>query len=84
MREILNQGVENAKEQLRTLQGTQMVIRINRGRNRMEELTGTVENLYPAIFTIRDRLGVLSSFSYADYLSKNVVFLKSKKIKKDS
>lgn len=78
MREILNQGVQHAIKQLNDIKGTQMTIRINRGRNRMEEMIGTVETLYPAIFTVRDGTGGLSTFSYADYLSKNVVFLKKK------
>lgn len=73
MRKIVH-GYLKAKTAISELQGKPLVFRINRGRNRFEFYSGTVENLYPNIFTIRtDNADIpILSFSYNDLLTKNV------------
>ena len=57
--------------------GKRVRLRVNRGRNKIEELVGSVESVYPGIFTFRSDDGTLSSFCYADVVSKNVRFFRT-------
>ena len=41
-------------------------------RNMLDEFTGKIIGIYPAIFTILDSNGVLKSFSYSDLLIGNL------------
>lgn len=56
--------------------GKRVGIRVNRGRNKIEEMVGAVENVYPRIFTFRADDGSLNSFCYADVVSKNIRFFR--------
>lgn len=75
MREI-SQDVDYTKALIKKITGVNIKIKVNRGRNKTELLSGMVENTYPKIFTFRTPNGELSSFSYADILSNNIRFLK--------
>ena len=44
-------------------------------RNMLDEFTGRIIGIYPAIFTILDSNGVLKSFSYSDLLIGNLEIL---------
>lgn len=44
-------------------------------RNMLDEFTGKIIGIYPAIFTILDSNGVLKSFSYSDLLIGNLEIL---------
>ncbi len=55
-----------------------MVVKVNRGRNKIERYEGEIESTYPKVFTVRLTDGGLSSFTYADVLAKNILFLKRK------
>ena len=59
---------------VKSVAGQRVRLRVNRGRNKIEEYVGTVESVYPRIFTFRSEDGALNSFCYADVLSKNVRF----------
>ncbi len=67
---------ENTKLELTGIKNIPFIIRVNRGRNRIEMIEGYVEQVYPKIFTVRTIDGVLNTFSYADLYSKQVRFLK--------
>lgn len=54
--------------------GERVKLRVNRGRNKIEEIVGAVENVYPKVFTFRADDGRLNTFCYADVVSKNVRF----------
>jgi len=75
MREI-QQDIKGTIEKIKEMKGGSYIIRVNRGRNRIETLEGKIENTYPAIFTVRAVGGELNTFSYADLLSKNILFKK--------
>ena len=75
MREI-KQDIKGTIEKIKEMRGNTYVIRVNRGRNRIEMLEGKIESTYPAIFTVRVANGDLTTFSYADLLSKNILFKK--------
>lgn len=74
MREIIY-TIETTKEKVVDSVGIKVKLKVNRGRNKIELIEGIVENAYPNIFTIRKDNGALSTFSYADIISKNVKFV---------
>ncbi len=65
-------------ERVNKLKGMPLIVRVNRGRNKIERFEGKIEAIYPSVFTVRLSDGGLSSFSYADVMAKNVMFLKRK------
>lgn len=68
------QDVKGTIEKLNEMKGQSYIIKVNRGRNRIETIDGMIESTYPAIFTVRAAGGELSTFSYADLLSRNIFF----------
>lgn len=70
----INQDIKGTIEKLNEMKGAYYIIKVNRGRNRIETIEGVIENTYPAIFTVRAAGGELNTFSYADLLSKNIMF----------
>ena len=73
---IIEQDIKGTIEKIKEMKGNSYVIKVNRGRNRIETIEGKIENTYPAIFTVRVAGGELTTFSYADLLSKNILFKK--------
>lgn len=76
MRE-LGMSLSEVKMQLEQLQGKQVELSVNRGRNKIETFFATVEVLYPSVFTISSEqaLGKTETFSYSDVLCSKVKFL---------
>lgn len=74
----INQDISKTIDQIKDMKGTSVKIKVNRGRNKIEEIEGIVENVYPSIFTVRSAAGELSSFSYSDILARNILFYRSK------
>lgn len=70
----INQDITKTIEQVKDMQGINIKLKVNRGRNKIEEIEGVVEDVYPSIFTIRSTSGELSSFSYSDILARNILF----------
>ncbi len=75
MREITD-GMEHTITRIRLLAGLPLRIRVNRGRNKIEQFDGRIENVYPKIFTVRKTDGEISTFSYSDVVAKNIKFYK--------
>lgn len=80
MREI-NAGMDTVKDRIKKLQGTQLKLLINRGRNRFVSIDGIIKDVYPNVFTvITDEGDVdLYTFSYADVMTKNIKIFRSEK-----
>ena len=79
MRSAENAGsTAQTMERLNKLKGHPLIVKVNRGRNKIERYEGEIESTYPKVFTVRLTDGGLSSFSYADVLAKNILFLKRK------
>ncbi|MCL2630338.1 MAG: Veg family protein [Firmicutes bacterium] len=70
----ITQDIKGTIEKLNSIKGKNYIIRVNRGRNRYETYEGFVESTYPSIFTVRCVTGELNTFSYADLLSRNILF----------
>lgn len=79
MREIVL-NLDNTKERVKKLQGREIILRVNKGRNRYISFLGKIESVYPSVFTVRDSEGdALSTYSYSDVLTKTVLFCKKEK-----
>lgn len=76
---VIEQDISRTIELVRKMKGLDIMLEVNRGRNRIEEIEGVIENVYPAIFTIRNKEGEISSFSYSDILAKNILFYRNRK-----
>ena len=83
MRKV-NSKIEDIINQIKTLKGQNINLEINRGRKKTVKYTGTIENIYPSIFTVRnlENLKDSSSYSYADVLCGAVSFKECNKVNK--
>lgn len=74
MRKI-NIDLNEVKEKIKMLKGQNVEMSINRGRKKIELVSGIVKDVYPSVFTvvIKDQT-LLQTFSYFDVLCGKVVF----------
>lgn len=74
MRKI-NIDLNEVKEKIKMLKGHNVEMSINRGRKKIELVSGVVKDVYPSVFTvvIKDQT-LLQTFSYFDVLCGKVVF----------
>ena len=68
-------NINKIKNQLLSLKGEKLKVKINLGRNKHEYYEGIIDNLYTNIFTIKTNKGI-KSFSYSDVVIKNVIISK--------
>lgn len=73
MREIVH-GLDAAKKRVGLLAGRDLMLIVNRGRNKIERLYGRIDEVHEGIFTVREKEGKINSFSYSDVLTKSVRF----------
>ena len=66
-----NVTLQDIKLQLLKLKGKNINIVANRGRNKIEKFAGILENIYPAVFTIKTDENC-KTYSYSDILCGNV------------
>ena len=80
MREIRH-NFDITKDRIVRLQGLKLNIVVNRGRNRLVEYTGMIQDIYPNIFTVKitSEYIPLQSFSYSDVMTKNIRFFQDEK-----
>ncbi len=73
-----SESVERIKKELIQFQGCKLRLKANRGRKRMLEEYGVLENLYANVFTVKiiKKDAALTqrriSYSYSDLLTSNV------------
>jgi uncharacterized protein Veg len=71
-----NDSVNRVRNELQQYMGCKVKLKANRGRKRMLEANGVLENMYPNVFTIRiDKANEMNqriSYSYTDLLTANV------------
>lgn len=77
MREI-TQNINKTISQVKDLTGIHIRLKVNKGRNKIEELEGKVESTYPRIFTVRKTDGDLNTYTYSDILAGNILFYRAK------
>lgn len=73
MREI-KFGLSVAKKRVSLLKGRDIVLVVNRGRNKIDKLHGHIDEVHESIFTLKEAEGKVSSFSYSDVLTGSVKF----------
>lgn len=69
-------ALNEVKQRIASLKGVELEMEINRGRKRFENVTATIDSVYPSVFTIRAKSNEKSSlqtFSYFDVISGDVV-----------
>lgn len=72
MRKIIY-GLDDIKVKISSMKGQSVKMKINRGRKRIENVTATIKDVYPSVFTITTSDEKLQTFSYFDVLCGNVV-----------
>lgn len=75
MRQI-GQQINSAKEKVERLIGIPVIVKITGARGKTTLCQGTINALFPAVFTVQMDDGSLRTFSYSDVHTKNVMFLK--------
>ena len=71
-------NINVVKNQILSLKGREIEMDINRGRKKIDRVSGTIQDVYPSVFTVRLKQAnnQLQTFSYYDVLCGNVVFCK--------
>lgn len=77
---ILN--IDLVKNKLSTMKGTNVKMKVNRGRKKIETFNAVIENIYPSVFTVKVPLSQsnqsLQSFAYTEVVCGNVKICKEK------
>lgn len=74
MRKV-NLDLDIVKERIKNLKGQTVEMYINRGRKKIESVSGIVKDIYPSVFTITSvDNSSLQTFSYFDVLCGKVIF----------
>ena len=66
------------KNKVNSLQGQNITLKINKGRNKIVSLTAIIEKVYPSMFVISPTSKVdldRKSYSYSDVLCGDVMFV---------
>ncbi len=64
-------SIEEVKQSIEGLKGSNLRISVNRGRKRIQRYDGEIAAMYPAVFTLKitsDKHIDLLSFSYSDVI----------------
>ncbi len=72
MRKIVY-GLDEVKVKIQNLKGQSINMSINRGRQKIENITATIKDVYPSVFTISTQDQKVQTFSYFDVMCGNVV-----------
>ena len=72
MRKIVY-GLDEVKIKIQNLKGQSINMSINRGRKKIENITATIKDVYPSVFTISTNDQKVQTFSYFDVMCGNVV-----------
>jgi len=75
--------LEDIINEIKRLQGTDIDLEITKGRKKTVKYSGTIENIYPSIFTVRSLTDKTNSYSYsyADVLCGDVSFISKQNTK---
>lgn len=68
-------GLSNIREQIESLKGQGVDLEVNIGRKKIRQFSGTIQSVYPSVFTFIDNSGILKTYSYSDILCGDVKIL---------
>ena len=76
MRKV-NLNIDDIKSKILSLKGEEVEMKYNRGRKKIDTINGTIQDVYPSVFTVcvKDQNGQVQTFSYYDVLCGNVIIL---------
>ena len=60
------------KLKILALKGSQVEMNVNRGRKKIEQISGVIKDVYPSVFTVETKLEKIQTFSYYDVLCGNI------------
>ena len=72
------QDISRVRASVKECCGNKVVIRLDRGRNKIDIQRGTLKDAYPSVFTIlvedekKENPPKLMSFSYTDIITKDI------------
>lgn len=66
------QSIQEVKLNIATLKGKTLSLAVNRGRNRITEMSGEIIDIFPSVFTFRAAAGDIVSFSYSDVICGDI------------
>ena len=61
-------ALNEIKERIANLKGNEINLSVNRGRKKIDKLQGSIENIYPSVFTFMTDSNAIETFSYFDVL----------------
>lgn len=69
-------NIDEVKNKILSLKGREVEMNINRGRKKIDTISGIIQDVYPSVFTVvvNKQNSSLQTFSYYDVLCGNVVF----------
>ena len=67
-------ALNEIKQRIANLKGNEINLSVNRGRKKIDQLQGFIENIYPSVFTFMTDEKLRETFSYFDVLCGLVVF----------
>ena len=50
---------------------------VNRGRKKIEAISGDIRDVYPSVFTVETKLEKIQTFSYYDVLCGNIKIIEN-------
>lgn len=64
--------IGNIKEQIARLKGEKIDLEVNTGRKRIKTFSGSIQSVYPSVFTFLDTEGNTKTYSYSEVLCGDV------------
>ena len=71
MRQLPNE-ISSIKEQISKLKGENIELEVNTGRKKIKIFCGSIQSVYPSVFTFLDNEGNTKTYSYSDVLCGDV------------
>ena len=71
MRKMPNE-ITDIKEQIMRLKGERIDLEVNTGRKKIKTFSGSIQSVYPSVFTFLDTEGNTKTYSYSDVLCGDV------------
>ncbi len=71
MRKMPNE-ITDIKEQIMRLKGEHIDLEVNTGRKKIKTFSGSIQSVYPSVFTFLDTEGNTKTYSYSDVLCGDV------------
>lgn len=68
----MTMSLEDAKLKILALKGSMVEMDVNRGRKKIDKISGTIKDIYPSVFTVQTETEKVQTFSYYDVLCGNI------------